>query len=225
MTDNEAVGAYLKASGMEPPPVTGATAEGLSVGGKWQKWGSDVGNGWKAQSYDGKGGIVFSQGGVNFVQPMGNNMPRNDLGYRSSPMTPEEEKALAIKKALELEHTPVKGEDGSYSIPHFGNSVFGSLEEAERFKKNWAVTDRTGIDKFLKKSPKNDLGQRYGTLSDYFKATPEEQKAGFQVWNNEAQDFADYFQFADETNVQDPSLDIPLDIPVDPNEWNTGGYL
>ena len=229
MTDEDVLRGYIQKSGIKQPRVTGFADGMASVDGRWVPIGSRLPNGWVVDGHDGKQKAQLSYGGVKFQQdmglgtvfPMGGNPNTHPLENDPTSNIPIDQNGDTSADEPD-EFIPIANKDGSWSMPHFGDATFGSMQELMRFKKNYAVRDRTGIDKFLKNYKGEQEGQAMGTLSDYFKLKPEDRARGMKIFNNETGDFTDVFTH----NLDDKTAEAePAPEDVAPPEWDNGGYL
>lgn len=222
MTDDDVLRGYILKSGSKQPKVT-SVADGMaSIDGRWIPFGTRLPSGWVVDGSNGQK-AQLSYGGVPFEQDMGHGtvFPMGE--------TPDDGYAPVNDPTLDMpvdqngdtsadepeEFIPIANKDGSWSMPHFGDATFGSMKELMKFKKNYAVRDRTGIDKFLKGYKGEKEEQAMGTLSDYFKLKPEDRAKGMKIFNNETQDFTDVF-----THNLEPA---PEDVA--PPDWDNGGLV
>ena len=214
MTDDDVVRKYIEYSGVKMPKVT-SWADGMaSIDGRWVKAGTKLPSGWVVDGYGEDSKVQLSYGGVPFKQDLGIGTvtpyvppaPESGVGSESEM---DEERMYQMSKPISKEVylkmfklKPYQIAEGQWAVPQFGNQTFDSMEQASEFAKRYGVTDRTGIDEWIKKQEKGV----FGTLSDYWNATDEQRAAGMKIYNNETGDFTDDFR----SRIEDPSLDIPF---------------
>lgn len=186
-----------KFSDMQMPPLwSGVAGQGnqklYSLGGKWYPTGTTLSSGYKIVGDDGKGSLTLSWNGIPVKIGM--------QGSTIAPYTPQsgpmfmgaDKSAIFGGGALTTAEEKWMNANSYTNDPTQAVSIEGM--EPSIAHKTYNVIDRTGIDEFINKMRTEYPHVNFGTLDDYNKASPEQKRKGFQVWNNASGDFTDFFQ-------------------------------
>ncbi len=188
--DKPVVGQYI-------PMWKGSAGSGAeriySVDGKWVKAGQALSTGHKIVGEDKSGNLVLNYHGVPVTIGMQGshittyNPATKPMWAGGGQMTTQEEQM----------YDAMKNQDGSFNDSMGG--MHSSFEDAMKAYKSYYIADRSPLDRSINRLKKNFPDRNFGTYSDYQKATPEQQRAGFYIYNNETEDFTDFFKLNQET--------------------------
>lgn len=184
-SDKPVVGQYM-------PMWRGAAGSGseriYSIDGRWVKAGQSLSTGHKVVGEDKHGNLILGFHGVPVV-----------IGMQGSHITPYTEQSAPLWQGKgqmtdqeQMMYDRFKNSDGSFNDSMGG--VHNTLEEAQKAYRSYYVKDRAGIDSYIQKMRNQNPDVFYGTYSDYQNASPEMQRKGFNVYNNETGDFTDFFK-------------------------------
>jgi hypothetical protein len=167
----------------------GSGAERIySVDGRWVKGGQSLSSGHKIVGEDKSGNLILSFQGVPVTIGM--------QGSHIKPYIEESRPIWAGQGAMTTEeenlYNASKNSDGSFNDSMGG--VHSTFSESMKHYQLYYVKDRKGIDDYILKMRNKSPDYNYGTYSDYQKASPEKQRQGYKVYNNETGDFTDFFK-------------------------------
>ena len=179
-----------------PPLWTGVAGQGnqkiYSLGGKWHSAGTTLPSGYTIVGDDGRGTLKMSWNGLPVNVAMQGSTIQPYTPPSAMPMAPAwmGGGALSSSEKLMADYYGLNNQNPIQPDPV-------EVEEEpseEELKQRYGVEDRTGIDEFLENMDKKKMKGNYGTYDDWLNSSIEKRREGFNVWNNETQDFTDFFQ-------------------------------